>query len=310
MPSDKNDLQEQHNVLVGMGAGGAAAATAGAVIGAVTGGPIGAIAGASLGGFIGSVSGGALAYGDVEPEFRRHYEASSTTSRGSQHWESISPAYQYGWESRDRAEYQGKSWDQVHSDLEKGWTGGGQWADHAPHARIAWERRAQHLEPSPAADSAPIPEEISKDHELFQGADGLASIAIGGTSGAYLGGVMGLLVGGPIGMAVGGTIGTVAGAAIAHGATSDWHEPAFKAQHEALENQHQHSWEQAGPAYKYGWDAHDQIETGSKTWEEARHELEKGWKGPGRYADFEPYIKNGWEKRLPEPSQPRTSDGA
>lgn len=308
MASNKSDLQEQHNVLVGMGAGGAAAATAGAVLGAISGGPVGAIAGATLGGMIGSVSGGALAYGDVEPEFRRAYESSPTSARGSQQWDDLSPAYRYGWEAHDRPEYQGKAWSQVNSDLEKGWTGEGQWTDFEPHVRSAWERRAiRNQTPTEPA----IPENVSKDHEMAQGAEPLASLLLGGTGGAILGGTMGLAVGGPIGMAVGATIGTVAGSMLTHDAVSDWHEKSFQGIHEGtMHPQGGHAWEQAKPAYRFGWEAHDHLEMQGKSWAEARPELQKEWKGPGSFGEYERYIKEGWERRLQPKLEPVVPDWA
>jgi uncharacterized protein YcfJ len=306
MASIKSDEKEQTNVLIGMGAGGTAAALAGAAIGAVSGGPVGAIAGAALGGMIGSVSGGALAYGEVEPEFRREYESSTTTSRGSQQWEDISPAYRYGWESHDRPEFHGKAWTQVNSDLEKGWTGGAPWSAYEPHIKSGWERRSNLHEARTDAQA------IDNSHEqepLFgRGTEELGSLAIGGSGGAFIGGTMGLLVGGPIGMAVGGTLGTIAGAVMAHEAATDWHEPAFHESHESFRPQGGHPWEQAKPAYRYGWDAHDQREIGGKTWDEALPELKLGWPGPGTFAEYEPYIKEGWERRLQPKLQPKGLD--
>ncbi len=306
MASDKTDQQEQTNVLVGMGAGGTAAAVAGGVVGALTGGPIGAIAGATLGGMVGSVVGGALTYGEVEPEFRQQYESSSTTSRGSQHWESISPAYRYGWESHDRPEFHGKSWDQVHSDLEKGWTGG-QWSAYEPHVRSAWERRSKN-QAQPVHQSH-VDESHKNDPLIGVGTEELGSLVLGGGSGAFIGGTLGLLVGGPIGLAVGGTLGTVAGAMIAEEAATDWHEPVFHAHHESFIPQGGHPWEQAKPAYRYGWESHERHEIHGKTWDEALPELEKGWKGPGSFSEYEPYIREGWERRMQPVLEPKGING-
>jgi len=305
MASIKSDEKKQTNVLIGMGAGGATGAAAGGVVGAITGGPVGAIAGATLGGMIGSVSGGALAYGDVEPEFRHEYESSSTTARGSQQWEDISPAYRYGWESHDRAEYQGKSWDQVNADLEGGWTSGGQWSDYEPHVRSGWDRRATHLN-SVAAQVADDPHE--NDPEFGYGTEEMGSLVLGGGGGALLGGMMGLALGGPIGMAIGGTLGTVGGALLAQEVGSNWHEPAFRAHHESFLPQGGYPWEHARPAYRYGWDAHDKAEFQGKSWSEAVPELTKGWQGPGTFAEYEPYIKEGWERRLQPKLTPKVPD--
>jgi hypothetical protein len=142
MATARGENEEETKVVVGMAAVGTAGALAGGVIGAVAGGPAGAAAGAFLGGMVGTVAGGAATYGEDEPELRRHYESSAT--QGSRPWEDISPAYRYGWESHDRPEYRGKAWDQVRSDLQKGWTGGGNWSDDEPHVKTAWEHRARH----------------------------------------------------------------------------------------------------------------------------------------------------------------------
>ena len=132
---------EETKPLVGMTAGGTAGALAGAAIGAIVGGPVGEVACASIGGLVGFIAGGVMSYDDVEDEFRRHYESFPT--EGPHRWEDMSPAYRYGWESFDRPEYRGKAWSQVHSDLRKGWTGGG-WSTYEPHIRSAWEHRARH----------------------------------------------------------------------------------------------------------------------------------------------------------------------
>jgi len=223
----------------------------------------------------------------------------STTARGSHHWEeTISPAYRYGWESHDRPEYQGKSWSQVSPDLEQGWTGG-QWSSFEPHVRRAWEYRAKNHAQTLGQAGAPVVDASHEnDPDFGKGTEEMGSLVMGGGSGALLGGMMGLVFGGPVGMAVGGTLGTLGGAMLAKEISSDWHEPAFQAHHESFTPQGGHPWEHARPAYRFGWDAHDRPETEGKSWSEVRPELEQAWQGPGSFTEYEPYIKEGWERRL------------
>ena len=303
MPDNASEARNQKNVVMGLGAGGAAGAGMGALVGGLTAGPVGAIAGATLGGMVGSVSGGAMTYGDAEPELRQHYESGPNRLHP---WETVAPSYRYGWESHDRPELQGKSWDQVRTDLEKGWTHPEPWSDHEHHVRRAWERRAQAQgQDTDVVETVPrtvVPEELSRDNDLFQGADPLASLTLGGTAGATLGGLMGLLLGGPIGLALGGTLGTIAGALATDAIMSDWHEIAFQHHHETEQANLHHPWQQARIGYAFGWFAHDMEEASVKTWDEARPALARAWKGPGSFEEFEPYIKYGWDKRIPKPA--------
>ena len=158
MASTKRDNLEETKGVVGTAAGGTAGALAGAAVGAAVGGPVGAAVGAAIGGITGSATGGAIDYESHEHEFRTEYESSS---KGAHAWEEVSPAYRYGFESYGRPEYSGKSWSQVHTDLQKGWTGGGKWATYEPQIKSAWEHRAR-LHSTPAAGAevvVPIVEE-------------------------------------------------------------------------------------------------------------------------------------------------------
>ena len=138
--------------------GGTAGALAGAGIGAAVGGPVGAAVGAGIGAVTGSAAGGAVGYEAHEPELRGEYESSLKGKKGStsaHSWEEVSPAYRYAWESYDRPEYKGKSYAQVSSDLKKGWTGSGSYADYEPHIKGAWEKRA--TQTIDAGDEAVVP---------------------------------------------------------------------------------------------------------------------------------------------------------
>ena len=56
--------------------------------------------------------------------------------------EQANPAYRYGWESHDRPEFHDKTYDHIRPELQKGWTGSGDFADFEPYIKHAWERRA------------------------------------------------------------------------------------------------------------------------------------------------------------------------
>jgi len=140
------------------------------------------------------------------------------------------------------------------------------------------------------------PDEI-EDVPASEGAEGVAGAAAGGASGAILGTVLGLAVGGPVGALAGVTIGTLGGAAA--GFAIDYHEhaPDFHEFHAAHHAQGRHTWEEASPAYRYGWEAHDRPEFRDKTYDHIRTDLHKGWSGSGDFADYEPYVKHAWERR-------------
>jgi len=157
MATTKRGHIDEGKGVAGTAGGGTAGALAGAGIGAVVGGPVGAAVGAGIGAITGSAAGAAIDYEAHEPEFRSEFESSPLAA--SHKWDDVAPAYRYGWEHYDRPEYSGKSWSQVHTDLKKGWTGGGKWSDFEPHVKSAWERRAAFKGQSSGEAVVPVVEE-------------------------------------------------------------------------------------------------------------------------------------------------------
>jgi len=136
-----------------------------------------------------------------------------------------------------------------------------------------------------------------EDVSATEGADGVVGAAVGGTGGVLLGSLMGLTLGGPVGALVGGSLGTLAGAAAGYAIDFHGHEPDFRAHYASGHGHARHTWEEASPAYRYGWEAHERPEFHDKTYDHIRTELHRGWTGSGDFADFEPYVKHAWERR-------------
>jgi len=136
-----------------------------------------------------------------------------------------------------------------------------------------------------------------EDVSATEGADGVVGAIAGGTGGAILGGVLGLATGGPVGALVGTTIGTLGGAAGGFAVDYDKLVPAFREHHAAQHPQGRHTWEEAAPGYRYGWESHDRPEFRDRTYDHIRTDLHKGWTGSGDFADYEPYVKHAWERR-------------
>jgi len=132
---------------------------------------------------------------------------------------------------------------------------------------------------------------------LGEGTAGVVGAAAGGAGGAILGTVMGMAVGGPVGALVGAGVGTVAGGALGYMADYDSHEPKFREHHESDPSRARHPFDEASPAYRYGWESHDNPELRDKTYDKIRPELHKGWTGSRDFVDYEDYVKHGWERR-------------
>ncbi len=128
------------------------------------------------------------------------------------------------------------------------------------------------------------------------GSDGVLGTAAGSTGGAILGTTMGLLVGGPIGMLAGGVAGTLVGAGVGYWADYDPHEPEFRQHHESDPARSRHTFDQASPAYRYGWESRQRPEFRDKTYDQVRPELHKGWTGSSDFADYESYVKHAWDR--------------
>jgi hypothetical protein len=108
---------------------------------------------------------------------------------------------------------------------------------------------------------------------------------------------MGAAVGGPVGMLVGGGVGTLIGAAAGYAIDYESHEPEFREHHNTAHPQGAHPFDQASPAYRYGWESHDHPEFHDQTYDKIRPALHQGWTGSSDFADYEDYVKHGWERR-------------
>jgi len=128
-------------------------------------------------------------------------------------------------------------------------------------------------------------------------AEGVVGAATVGAGGAILGAIMGAAAG-PIGIAVGTAVGTLAGAAIGYAVDYGAFEKDIRQHHESDPAQARHTWDEANPAYRYGWAMYDRPEFRDKTYDQARPELHKGWTGSGDFADYEPYVKHAWNRRV------------
>ena len=126
---------------------------------------------------------------------------------------------------------------------------------------------------------------------------GVTGTAVGGTTGALAGAGIGAVVGGPVGAAVGAGIGAVAGSATGGAIDYEAHEPEFRREYESSASKSSHKWEEISPAYKYGWESYDRPEYRGKSWSEVGPTIKKGWSGGGKWADYEPHVKNAWERR-------------
>jgi hypothetical protein len=131
------------------------------------------------------------------------------------------------------------------------------------------------------------------------GAHSVLGVATGGGMGCVLGAVMGAGLAGPVGMLVGVTVGTVLGAIAGYGVDYDYesHEPEFRRRHESMHPQGGHTFEEASPAYRYGWESHDKPEFQDHSYDNVRPALYRGWSRSSDFADYEDYIKDGWERR-------------
>jgi phage tail tape-measure protein len=129
------------------------------------------------------------------------------------------------------------------------------------------------------------------------GANGVFGSAIGGGAGTMLGAAIGAGLAGPVGMLVGGGVGTVLGAMIGYAIDYESYEDLFRQRHIAAHPQGEHTFEEASPAYRYGWESQDKPEFRDQTYEKARETLRQGWTDPSRFADYDIYIQQGWEHR-------------
>jgi len=135
-------------------------------------------------------------------------------------------------------------------------------------------------------------ENMERDEARVDGKAGGAGV--GGVAGAAIGAA----VGGPVGAGVGAVIGAAAGGAA--GAAYDYsdHEPEFREHYESGPYQSITTWEDAGPAYRYGFESAGSDEYQGRTYDTTRNDLQKGWKSKSKYDDMEPLVRHGYERRM------------
>ncbi len=119
----------------------------------------------------------------------------------------------------------------------------------------------------------------------------------GAAAGAATGAVIGAVAGGPVGAAIGAAIGGPAGA-LAGKEAADYSgvEHEFRTHHQSSAHAKTHSWDEAGPAYRYGWEGSGDAAHRGKSYTEVQTHLKKGWTGKGKYEDYEPYVRAAWER--------------
>ncbi len=124
--------------------------------------------------------------------------------------------------------------------------------------------------------------------------DGPDKTAAGTGAGAATGAAIGGLTGGPVGAAIGAGIGAVAGAAT--GGAIDFAEDDFRREYDSSPYRNRYKWEQARPAYQYGWQSYNDQYQG-RSWNDVRSNLERNWQGQGKFSDYEDLIRTGYERR-------------
>ncbi len=113
----------------------------------------------------------------------------------------------------------------------------------------------------------------------------------GGTAGAAIGTAVAGPVGTAVGAAVGGTIGAVTGRGAA-----EFDDKTFRNEYQNSQYRDRYTWDQARPAYEYGWTSY-RPEYQGRSWNDVRSDYERNWKGQGRFADYEPMIRTAYERR-------------
>jgi uncharacterized protein (TIGR02271 family) len=117
--------------------------------------------------------------------------------------------------------------------------------------------------------------------------------AAGGTAGAVIGGV----VGGPVGAGVGAVVGAAAGGLTGSAFDYNEAEPEFRSQWESSAHHDKVTWDQASPAYRYGYESYNKPEYQGRSWDEVRTDLKSHWRNKGHFDDLEPLVRTAWERR-------------
>jgi hypothetical protein len=106
-------------------------------------------------------------------------------------------------------------------------------------------------------------------------------------------------------VAIGAGLGALAGAAAGVAVNYSDAQPELRRHFEASPHRETHTWGEASPIYRYGWEAREHPEfRGHASYDDARPALMASWRGPGRYEDVEPMVRAGWERRSLWPSVP------
>ena len=117
--------------------------------------------------------------------------------------------------------------------------------------------------------------------------------AAGGTAGAVIGG----MIGGPVGAGVGAVAGAAAGGLVGNALDYKEVEPEFRKHFESGGHPAVTSWDDAAPAYRYGFERAGREEYCGRSFEDVRSDLKSHWRHKGHFDDMEPLIRTGWERR-------------
>src|SRR5207253_9928875 len=77
-------------------------------------------------------------------------------------------------------------------------------------------------------------------------------------------------------------------------------EPEFRRHWKRSGHKVADTWEDAAPAYRYGFESAGKAEYQGKSYDDTRAELKRHWRHRGHFDDMEPMIRTGWERRAQE----------
>jgi len=144
----------------------------------------------------------------------------------------------------------------------------------------------------------PKNEKNAKDEATLDGKAGGA--AAGGTTGALIGAVVGGPVGAGVGAVIGAAVGGLTGAAFDdNGAGFAENEEHFRTDYQTRHKAKAApaTYEEAAPAYEYGWKMHNTPEFQGKSFDESKTALAKNWSGKGDWKSHEPLARAAWDRR-------------
>jgi hypothetical protein len=153
------------------------------------------------------------------------------------------------------------------------------------------------VDPTPDANRDPLTGEPGS-HPIGTG--------VGAAGGGATGAAVGAAVGGPVGAALGGVAGAVAGGAAGHAVAEGLDptvEDAYWRRTYTTRSYYQagRTYEEYGPAYRYGWESATRPEYRTRTFEEVESDLERGWdklKGNARetWRDVREATRDAWNR--------------